>query len=337
MSGFTQSIKDLHLDLTNRCTARCPQCLRYNPNYRLKSGLNKNDLSFDLIKSQIDKSIFENCDQVAHSGTTGDPTMNPEIVPIIDYIQKINPKIFVRIHTNGDMHDPDWWYNFGLLMKNTPSDVQFAIDGLSDTHELYRVNTKYERIIENAKAFIKSGASSSWQFIYFKHNQHQIPEAKELASQLGFKRFKPLRSTRFIFNNKTKVTNKGKTWFLEPSTIINEEMITGLDSKKDRISCKSMDYKMIYIYPDGTVWPCHFLGGLHAWNKNDPHLQIDWSIIKREIGELPTIHDDTLSNILKSKQWNKWQFVLKGYLVTCKQQCSGVSTEQEEFGLGFNL
>ena len=51
---FTQYTHELELDLTNLCNARCPQCPRYDINYRLRPGLNKNNLSLELIKTQID-------------------------------------------------------------------------------------------------------------------------------------------------------------------------------------------------------------------------------------------------------------------------------------------
>lgn len=339
---FVQTVKHLDLDLTNRCNAKCPQCPRFDVHYRLKPGLNKDSLSIDLVESKIDKSIFENCRIVLHSGTTGEPTMNPEIFPIIDYYQKCNPNIITVLHTNGDTHDPDWWYKFGLQMKNTTHEIQFGIDGLSDTHALYRVNTKYERILENAKAFIKSGGTACWQYIIFKHNQHQVLEAREVAQKIGFQRFKPLVSNRFLGRDTHKVTHKGKTWILEPTTAYPQPGNTDVDikSKKNCISCGSLNNKEVYIYPDGTVWPCYFLGGYHKWGAQmDPHTQIDWSIIKREMGGIPSIHDDTLANILKSKHWHKWQFVLKGYLHTCRLYCTeGVQNNEWSdvyFGEGY--
>ena len=74
--------------------------------------------------------------------------------------------------------------------------VVWGIDGLEDTNHIYRVGAKWEKIINNAKAFIDAGGIASWQFIEFEHNKHQIEEAKQLAKELGFKEFRLVSSTR---------------------------------------------------------------------------------------------------------------------------------------------
>ena len=56
--------------------------------------------------------------------------------------------------------------------------VVFGIDGLEDTSHIYRVNTSFKKVIENAEAFIKQGGLGTWQFIVFKHNVHQLESAK---------------------------------------------------------------------------------------------------------------------------------------------------------------
>ena len=67
--------------------------------------------------------------------------------------------------------------NLASIMRK-PDKVIFAIDGLEDTNHLYRVNTNFNKIMENAKAFINAGGIARWDFIAFAHNEHQIEEAK---------------------------------------------------------------------------------------------------------------------------------------------------------------
>ena len=35
------------------------------------------------------------------------------------------------------------------------------------------------------KWYIKAGGVARWEFLVFKHNQHQIEEARQLANELG--------------------------------------------------------------------------------------------------------------------------------------------------------
>ena len=337
---FTQSVCDLELDLTNLCNARCPQCPRYDINYKLRPGLNKNNLSLELIQNQIDYKYLEMAERFHFIGTTGEPTLNPQFLDIQKFLLDINPGAKLICHTNGDTHNEDWWAECGQVYSTSPNSVvQFGIDGLEDTHHLYRVNTKFERVMKHAKAFIDNGGQAVWQFLIFKHNQHQVYDAMEMSRQLGFARFKPLRSTRFIYHNDTQP--KTLPHKLEPATMVGNieappSMKTGLDAEPC-VQCKSMKDKYVYIYPDGTVWPCTWLAGLHLWGK-DPHNAINWSMIQREIvkpyGPLPNINTQKLSDILASEQWNAWQFVNRRPTLMCIQQCNinQPTTEDKMFG-----
>lgn len=46
----------------------------------------------------------------------------------------------------------------------------------------------------NAKAFIDAGGRAEWDYLIFKHNEHQVDEAKELSNKMGFHSFVPKKS-----------------------------------------------------------------------------------------------------------------------------------------------
>merc|ERR1711991_170093 len=102
----------------------------------------------------------------------------------------------LKYYTNGGYKSKEWW-------------SVFAIDGLADTHHLYRVNTRFERVIENAKAFIEGGGNAQWSFIRFGHNQHQEEQARKLAKEIGFKSFTACNSERFRDKKEIKYTWNG--------------------------------------------------------------------------------------------------------------------------------
>ena len=72
----------------------------------------------------------------------------------------------------------------------------FSIDGLADTNKLYRIGINHDRVMANAKAFIEAGGKARWKFIVFRHNEHQVEEARELAKDMGFWQFDKHVSTR---------------------------------------------------------------------------------------------------------------------------------------------
>ena len=311
-------------------------------NYRLKPGLNKNNLTLELLKTGIEKKYFEMALRFHHSGATGEPTMNPEFLQIQEFLTMANKTCEICVHTNGDTNDENFWYELGkIYAQRGNATVQFALDGLEDTHHLYRVGTTYEKVLKNARAFMAGGGTAVWQYIIFKHNQHQVHDAMNLAKKYGFAKFRPIRSTRFIFGDHNQPKNLPHK--LEPSTRVGnievpEKMITGLNADVC-IKCRSVWKGDVAIYPDGTVWPCTMLVGIHVWHVRDPHNTITWSMIKKHIlepygGELPNINKKTLGEIFLSDQWNAWEFVLNQPTLTCIQQCNSnlESTEQETFG-----
>ena len=110
------------------------------------------------------------------------------------------------MHTNGSARTTEWWRGVARMKVRTT----FGIDGMSDTHHLYRQNTSYNTVIKNAKTFIQSGGQATWKMIEFKHNKHQIDQCCTLSKELGFAHFSLLnqgRDTAPVFNQKGQLTH----------------------------------------------------------------------------------------------------------------------------------
>ena len=63
--------------------------------------------------------------------------------------------------------------------------IIFSIDGLEDTNHLYRKNAKWKSIMGGIEMLQKRKCKIIWKFIVFKHNQHQIYQAKQLCEQFS--------------------------------------------------------------------------------------------------------------------------------------------------------
>ena len=64
--------------------------------------------------------------------------------------------------------------------------------------------------MENAEAYLKAGGIARWDFIVFKHNEHQVEQAEALAKKMGFKQFR-IRKTSLDYSDgpdKWRVKNK---------------------------------------------------------------------------------------------------------------------------------
>jgi len=103
------------------------------------------------------------------------------------------------MNTNGGMRKPEFWAKMGTLFSKKLRDhwswqITFSIDGLADTNHLYRRNVEWDKLVANAKAFIDAGGRAEWDYLIFKHNEHQIDEAKQLSKDMGFYAFVPKKA-----------------------------------------------------------------------------------------------------------------------------------------------
>ena len=69
--------------------------------------------------------------------------MNPESLDIVAWFREHNPTMKIDISTNGGARDKQFWQD---LAKYDPI-LLFCIDGLEDTHAIYRQNTVYDTVI----------------------------------------------------------------------------------------------------------------------------------------------------------------------------------------------
>ena len=260
------TLSSITFELSSHCNAKCPQCPRYDTLGNVQKDLSVRHLDLNLIKG-LPIGQMKNLKRIQLGGNFGDPLMYPYLDQVITFFQNKH----ISISTNASLRSVEWWQKFG---QNKNIEVTFCIDGIGSTHELYRRNTSYEKIMANAKAFIEVGGSAIWQFIVFRHNEHQIEEAKKISLQMGFKNIQFIYSDRFDTDNKWKVYNNGEhVYDLEKSshqTTLRESLNApdgekywkSLNKDKGPITCVWSIREKIYVHSDGTVYPCCMLGSV---------------------------------------------------------------------------
>jgi MoaA/NifB/PqqE/SkfB family radical SAM enzyme len=266
MFKFNQ-LEQIHLEITNNCQASCPMCSR-NIHGGIENPLLKiTSWTLEQYKKIISKEVIYQVKTIYFCGNYGDPLLNNDLLEMVRYTVGVRSDINVRIHTNGSLRSKDWWKELATILPKNHS-VIFAIDGLEDTNSIYRIGTNYNKIIENAKAFINAGGAAEWAFIRFKHNEHQVDEARKLAVELKFETFIMKDSSRFLLDAKFPVLDKnGETiYHLEPSTYSELKFIDKkvIDNYKQivhqtRIDCHALKTKEIYIDAQMSVFPCCWL------------------------------------------------------------------------------
>jgi hypothetical protein len=206
--------------------------------------------------------------------------MHPDFLDILrDFRQKC-PTLWLYIHTNGGAHDIEYWTELAEIIGGY-GQVDFNIDGLEDTNYLYRRNTDFNKIINNATAYIKAGGRAVWNYIIFEHNQHQVNQAQQLSVSLGFQDFKHRATGRFLNHNTMEefsqwpVQNRqGQTEYVIKPTVLqqykNKSISILPDLKKQypdtteyfantEICCDSLKGNKVAINASGLVLPCNML------------------------------------------------------------------------------
>lgn len=283
-----QDIRHVQVELTTRCNARCPMCMRNYRGMEYNSGYPITELSLaqfqhifspeflaQLIAPEPAQDGFvpryHGTRGITFNGNLGDFASAKDAAEIVEYL--VLHKIPVRINTNGSLRNTDWWRQLaqpGVV-------VGFALDGLADTHSLYRQDTDWHRIIANARAFIEAGGSAWWRFIPFDHNRHQEQACRDMAQELGFARFENIhdgRNTGPVFSRTGEYsyqigTDSGPADHKPKIKDLLENHVTWFNHKtikspKDTIElnlrCQHKINREIYIAADGSVYPCCYLG-----------------------------------------------------------------------------
>ena len=176
-------INTLELDITNYCQAKCPLCPREDVHsHNSQKVFDNTHMSIDHFKKVL-KDVPPHIERLFFCGDYGDPMMHPKIGDIIDL--SIQKGLEVEISTNGGLRKPEWYTKIGN-QHGKKLHIIFAIDGIdAEEHAKYRINVDFERAWANFQAFSKTKAQTSWQFIVFKYNIDSIPEAMNIANDMG--------------------------------------------------------------------------------------------------------------------------------------------------------
>lgn len=190
MTAAVKNIDLLHLEISTLCNAACPCCPRFNANSPLLGeGLKLGYISITKFKEWFPPEVMSRVKELNFCGNHGDPGTNPDFAKIVEYISKFNLDHF-QFHSNGGMKTPKYWKALAKACNKCNFIVRpvFSVDGLKDTNHIYRRNVKWDKLMDNMQAFIdeyKDKPNIVWDYLVFKHNQHQIEETKKLAGKMG--------------------------------------------------------------------------------------------------------------------------------------------------------
>jgi MoaA/NifB/PqqE/SkfB family radical SAM enzyme len=312
-----EDIKEIHLEVTSKCQARCPMCPRRISGGMLNPFITLNEITLEQFQLWFPINFVKQLRKLFMCGNLGDPIIAEDTLEIFKYLRNNNADMKLIMHTNGSARSTKWWHDLATLNV----EVTFGIDGLEDTHHLYRISTDWHKIIENATAFINNGGSADWHMLVFKHNEHQVEACKQLSDKIGFKNFIPKHTSRFQGEKWPVLDDTGfPIYNLEP-TEKSKAMIPmvrkSIEVKSPKIVCKAVQQSQIYVSATGGVSPCCWLD--FDWIFPSQDSRIDY--IER-VAQFPNLNKITLKEIFDSKYFDKIESTWTNKpLQECSKQC----------------
>ena len=323
------------------CNAACPQCLRewWNGDY---SRINQTYIPTEFYETRIPQYVYDNLEKINFCGTVGDPCTGPNFIDVCRVIKSKNPNIEISIATNGGMRNSEWWAELASVLTGYKDNVIFGIDGLEDTNDIYRINVRWNKLMENANAFITAGGKAHWQFISFAHNEHQIKQAEELSKNMGFVNFFTIYNNRFVVEelfNKSSV-GKNNTPLLPPkeeqevSVLLRRDKPMTTDpsewmaqAEQQCIKCQAIETNEAYIDAETHFLPCCYLAGakftLDPTDKDDGYCSLWETYGANKIKLDRNSWEDVVNGKYFQELRNSWTKKFKeGRLLVCSGVCS---------------
>lgn len=327
------NIRDVHLEISTLCNAACPLCPRNFRGYPYNDGYPELNFALSHAHKIFDTEFLKQLTGIRINGNYGDIVMNPEAVEIVRYFRKHNKTLAIDISTNGSARNQNFWQNLAELDAH----VLFCLDGLEDTHHLYRQNTVWSTVIKNAKTYIAAGGRATWKFVKFDHNVHQLDACRQMSKDLGFIGFQSVDHGRNIgpvfdrYGNHTHVIGKysGTTEFnvlfhkKQTDEVLLED-ITDVRIPKKSISCSAIKLQSIYIAANGDISPCCWTGFYPQTYGSGEYLQA----VNAQLKPLSVKNNALEHSLEECIQWfnnikQKWDIdsYENGRLVVCDDNC----------------
>lgn len=322
-----EDIQSIHFEITSKCQARCPMCPRRIQGGPMNPGVQLHEVDLGMFVNWFPRDFVKQLKHFNMCGNLGDPIVAKDTIEIYRYLRETNPEISLQMHTNGSGRSREWWQDLASINVR----VVFGIDGLEDTHSLYRINTDWNKVIENAKIFIEAGGDARWDMLVFEHNEHQVEECEKLAKEIGFSLFMKKHTTRFRNGKLEVLDDQGKPinvlYPTEYSKSVIEKVEKASREIKPIITCKAVNDRQMYVGANGTVTPCCWLD--QEWYPAHSESRIDYM---DKIGMWPNLNINTLKEIFNSGYFDKvsscWNTT---GLKECSKQCGSFDKLNKQF------
>ena len=235
-----------HIEPTSKCTLECPLCDR-TWFYETFKKRNLHEINIEHLVNFVGVNADVNM-----CGNNGDPIYHSNFHKLCRRLKDNNCKI--SIITNGSSKTKKWWRTLNNILDKDDT-ITFSIDGLEDTNHLYRKNAKWKSIMNAIDVLQNRKCKLVWKYIVFKHNQHQIMNAKSLSVDLGFDSFLLEHSDRWLGKKELMPDREFVDTHFEhqQKVLIDSNYQTEM---KPYCLVKNKPSKRLYVDAEGDFYPC---------------------------------------------------------------------------------
>lgn len=266
--NWLSNLRNLKVEITSYCNAACPGCTR-----NITGGATVADLDLGHMPLELWTRLCQTdtkdilIRELLLDGSVGDMCMHPLALDFIDVFMEAHPESEILINTNGGARNVKFWSQLGERLSKINHRVNFAIDGLEDTHHIHRRNTTYEIVTRNMQAFISAGGRANWVYTAFDHNIHQISTANQRATDMGCAYFEVRQSCipgSDLYTKTVREEYSIGTDLIEDipeflDKIIEEQHLINMPEENAESDCQAYHEKQIQIDWRGNVWPCSYI------------------------------------------------------------------------------
>ena len=241
------------IDPCNVCNLRCPLCPTGNTTIARRQAM----LSIEQYKEVFEK--IRDYALVVSLYNHGEPLLNPDVFSIIEHTHR--NRVGTNISSNFNWLQPVDVKDF---VRSGLDYVTVSIDGVTqESYQQYRVRGDIAEAFDNLKRLVaaKKALNSKtpfveWQFIVFKHNEHEMDEARRLAAEIGVDLLRfispgvPPEDMHNLELQEKWMPKNPLYWERNPKFVEERGHVFNQ-------ACFYL-YRSMFIYPGGGVTPCSF-------------------------------------------------------------------------------
>lgn len=256
---FIGSPIEIRVDPTSVCNLHCPLC----PTGTHEIDRSKGMMSLDTFQEVLDRhapDVFR-----IKMNVWGEPLLNRRLSQMIELATQRNVGTEFSTNLSVELDDDaiDSIIHAGLTW------LTVSLDGVSEeTYSRYRLGGKYQLVVDNMRRFGERKRKLrsltpfvEWQFVPFRHNEHEIPQIHGMSRRLQTDgvRIKPLRidkvdgATFRILDDVSPIELENRSWV--PGDPRLAHTISAEHPVFANVRCGFLWHQISYHH-DGGLAPC---------------------------------------------------------------------------------